>query len=71
MTIKFLEKNQVWQNETTEYWFDLDGTVYNMCDNNGRVRLYDSENYPIDLSDTDHDRIYELLYPEYQKHISD
>ena len=26
--IKFVEKEQVWQNEHTRYWFDVDGEMY-------------------------------------------
>jgi hypothetical protein len=25
---KFLEKEQVWQNEQTRYWFDVDGETF-------------------------------------------
>jgi len=71
MEIKFLEKDQNYQNETTSYWFELDGEKYNMCDCNGDVRLYDSENLPMDIwggnLSPDHDRIYNILYPEYKK----
>lgn len=42
MAIKFTEKNQDWENETTEYWFDVDGVSYCLADNNGDLSLLDS-----------------------------
>ncbi|MCK5602768.1 hypothetical protein KAR91_12885 [Candidatus Pacearchaeota archaeon] len=68
--INFIEKDQDWANETTRYWFSVNGENYCMADNNGSVSLLDSEGYPIDDCN-DHSNIKDLLTHHYQKHVMD
>jgi len=68
--IEFIEKEEVWQNETTKYWFDVDGEKYCVADKGGDLSLLDSEGYPIEDCN-DHDNIKDLLLPEYEKYIND
>ena len=68
MEITFVEKDQVWQDEKTNYWFDVDGEQYAVSDCNGELTLLDFEGYPI-LPCNDHDNIKEALIPEYERRI--
>ena len=70
MSIKFLEKEQLWQHEQTRYWFEVDGENYCLADTNGNLDLLDSEGYPIEHCN-DHDRIKDKLTPYYKRHIAD
>ena len=70
MNIEFIEKDQVWQNETTRYWFDVDGVTYCIADNNGDLKLLDSEGFPIDDCN-DFGSIKEKLTPLYLEHVLD
>ncbi len=70
MNIEFIEKEQDWQNETTRYWFSVDGESYCIADTNGETTLLDSEGYPIDDCN-DHDKIKDALLPEYEKRINE
>lgn len=49
MEIKFIEKAQIYQDETTHYWFDVDGESYAVSDCNGERCILDSDGAPIDL----------------------
>ncbi len=70
MQITFLSKEQDWENETTRYWFTVDGTEFCISDTNGYLSLLDSEGYPIEECN-DHGNIKDALIPEYEKHIKD
>lgn len=41
MTIKFIEKEQIWDLEQTRYWFDVDGVEWCLADENGDISLLD------------------------------
>ncbi len=41
MNIVFLAKHQFWHNETTRYWFGVDGDEYAISDCNGDLNLLD------------------------------
>ena len=69
-SINFIEKDQDWANETTRYWFDVDGTNYCIADQNGDLTLLDDEGFPIE-EQNDHNRIKAALIPHYEKHIND
>ncbi len=47
MKIKFIDKEQDWANETTRYWFDVDGEDYCIADQNGDLTLLDCDGCPI------------------------
>tara|TARA_Y100000004_G_C8892224_1_gene402541 strand:- start:475 stop:747 length:273 start_codon:yes stop_codon:yes gene_type:complete len=44
--IKFVEKEQDWENETTRYIFDVEGKEYIIADQNGELTLLDSDGCP-------------------------
>lgn len=67
-TVTFLEKDQVWADETTWYWFDIDGQSYCIADCNGELTLLDNEGHPIDDCN-DREGIKELLMPHYKAAI--
>lgn len=68
MKTEFLTKEQDWQNETTRYWFLVNGENYCIADNNGDLTLLDSEGYPIDDCN-DHEGIKDALTKEYKNLI--
>ena len=70
MEIKFIEKDQNWQEQQTTYWFEVDGTEYAIADRNGEMNLLDKNSYPIDDCN-DHDNVKDALVSEYAKHIND
>lgn len=56
--VEYNGRDQNWQDETTIYWFILNGkdygtgvtfdnSIYGLADNNGDITLLDSEGYPI------------------------
>ena len=58
LKVNYINKNQDWMNETTAYWFDIDGTDYGtektfhigtfgIADCNGHLTVLDVEGYPI------------------------
>jgi hypothetical protein len=69
MKIEFIEKDQIWKNETTNYWFNVDGENYAISDQNGELSLLDEDGTPI--PDCNNKGIKDLLILEYQKHIHD
>jgi len=70
MNIEYKDKEQVWQDETTRYWFSVDGTDYGLADRNGELTLLDFEGYPIDEVN-DHEHIKAALIPHYEKRIAE
>ncbi|BDM66254.1 hypothetical protein NFHSH190041_37060 (plasmid) [Shewanella sp. NFH-SH190041] len=70
MDIKFIEKDQQWQNEQTVYWFSVNEENYGIADQGGDLTLLDFEGYPIDECN-DHENIKAALIPHYEKHIMD
>lgn len=64
MKITFLEKDQIWQEERTLYFFDVDGSSYAIADDQGQLTLLDDEGFPIDPQN-DHDNILRQLLPHY------
>lgn len=67
MIITLIEKEQDWESETTFYWFDVDGVVYGLTDNNGQLNVYHlyCTSASVDASVT------EALSKEYLKYIND
>ena len=49
-TITYESKDQNYQDETTIYWFNVDGELWGISDTNGERKLVDFENYPYDDS---------------------
>lgn len=66
--VEFIEKDNIYQNETTNYWFNVDGENYAISDCNGELTLIDRDGCPADVKDNN---IKDLLIPEYEKHIND
>ncbi len=50
-TATFIEKVQNWQNETTIYWFELDGETWGVSDCNGERTIVDCDGCPVNISD--------------------
>lgn len=52
MTIaKYMSKDQHWQNETTIYWFELDGQTVGISESGPESAPVDSEGYRIDSNE--------------------
>lgn len=68
--IKFVEKDQVWQNERTNYWFTVNSESFAVSDQNGELTLLDCDGCPIEKCN-DHNNVLEALIPEYKKHIKE
>lgn len=68
MTITFLEKDQIWQDEQTRYWFSVDDTNYCIADTCGIIQLLDEDGCTIEDCN-DHGNIKELLMPEYAARV--
>lgn len=72
MKIEFIDKDQIWTDEQTNYWFLVDGESYAIADQNGTLRLLDRDGCPMDdPRAADHDRIKDALLPHYEAHIND
>ena len=69
-TVKFLEKTNDYQNETTNYKFNVGSEEWAISDCNGELTLLDSNSY-IAIECNNHERIKDLLLPLYEKHIND
>lgn len=70
MKVTFLDKEQDYQNETTQYWFELEeetelGNIFAIYDTNGRLSLI-AENGESLEEWYDHDRIKDMLVTEYE-----
>lgn len=50
-TANFIEKDQNWQNETTVYWFELDGETWGVSDCNGERTIVDCDGCTVSMSD--------------------
>lgn len=50
--IKYLDKDQNFQDGNTVYWFDVDGESYGVCESAEAPKLLDCDGYPCNLSDT-------------------
>ena len=70
MNIEFLEKDQLWNDERTNYWFSVDGEEYAVSDQNGELTLLDHNSVPVDECN-DHGNILDALLPHYRNHIND
>ena len=81
MKIKFIDKEQDRANETTRYWFDVDGDDYCIADQNGDLTLLDCDGCPIHSEDNQLQptargnaldrKIYNALIVEREKHLND
>ena len=70
MKVKFIEKDKVHQEETTNYWFRVNGDLWAVSDCKGEIKLLDDEGYPINPCN-DRGQVLDLLMPEYEKRIND
>lgn len=46
MKIDLIEIDQIWQEETTNYWFSVDGENWAISDNCGETTLLDCDGFP-------------------------
>ena len=47
--IKFLSKDQNYQNESTSYWFDVDGETWGVVESGNDSKVVDYDGYPVNL----------------------
>lgn len=66
MQIDFVQKDQIWQNETTNYWFQVDGEGWAISDCNGVISLLDCDGCPCTHN---YPEIFELLADKYTNYI--
>ena len=67
MNITFLSADQNMQDETTNYWFNVNDNEFALSDNNGDVKLLDCDGRPVDAC-SDHDGVLSEIInknPEY------
>jgi len=63
ITAKYLSKDQEWSNETTTYWFliegdsDLSGKVFGVAESGPTSAVLDSDGAPLDYSEHDLNRV--------------
>ena len=71
--VTFIEKDQVWVSETTNYWFDVDDEQWAISDCNGELTLLDCDGCPVASEDCGkkYAQLFQDLAPEYKKHICD
>lgn len=52
-TITYSDKDQNWANETTTYWFDVDGVDYGVVEGgpDSTSEYVDTEGFPINVED--------------------
>jgi len=70
MEIKFIDKEQDWANQTTRYWFNVDGDYYCLADENGELTLLDCHGIAAMSTAIDY-CIYNVLISEREKHLND
>ena len=50
-SITHTSTDQNWQDETTIYWFNVDGDEYGVADCNGEKTILDSDGSPVNTDD--------------------
>lgn len=62
MSAQFIEKEQIWADGATRYWFDVNGEEYAVvesgCDD---AVVVDSEGYPVNLGDNKNSHLRDLV----------
>ena len=66
MNIEHLDTDRYWQNETTTYWFNVDGEQWAISDCNGDYLLLDCDGCPVVIEQYKI-AIYEALEAEVDK----
>ena len=46
--VKYVEKDQVWMEAATIYWFNIDGVLWGVHESEGLVSYLDYQGYPVD-----------------------
>ena len=71
-SITHTEKEQVWQDETTRYWFEMEvdgeSEMFAVADTNGSLSILDSEGHPLPESPL-RDHLLRTLTPHYIRNI--
>jgi len=67
--IKFVEKDQNWQEETTVYWFEVGAETYAISDNYGILSMLDCDGCPINETDDRNAPIFSEMLNRYESHI--
>ena len=71
MKIEFIEKDQIFADETTNHWFSVDGENYAISDSGvEELKLLDCDGCPVEECN-DRDGIKDALIAEYEKRIND
>jgi len=60
MEVSFITKQEIGQNATVNYWFDVDGENYALSEFEGKLSLLDCDGCPIEDCN-DHDNVKQLL----------
>ena len=60
LTASYITTDQNFQDETTNYWFLVDGESYALSDCNGELQLLDCDGCPVEPCN-DHENIKQLL----------
>lgn len=68
--ITFIQKDQLWNDEQTNYWFSVNDEEYAIADQNGDLKLLDADGVPVEPCN-DHDRVFDQLVPLVENHIED
>ena len=45
-TVTYLSKDQNWADESTTYWFDIDGETWGVVESCGESSIVDCDGYP-------------------------
>ena len=51
MNATYLTKDQNWQDETTIYWFDVNGETYGVTECCGESSVIDEDGYSVNIAD--------------------
>jgi len=73
MEIEYKEKEQDWANETTRYWFKVNGKQYCLADQNGDLSLldYNGKELCLDCRATKNQKIIRALVARLNKMMTE
>ena len=55
--VTFVEKDQNWQDETTIYWFDVDGESFGVAESGPDATVLDCDGCPVNTQDAKNARL--------------
>ena len=63
--VTFVEKDQNWQEQRTNYWFMVDGESYGVCESfDGDVTILDCDGYPVNTQGQELDALKDYVTDE-------